>query len=88
MLDRTLDVVDPDGAEAALVAMSDAEVAAAAMFHAAGFFARDRADTLLYRPAVIRADRIADLARRTGTGERFVRMSLPHRRNMADGIGA
>ncbi len=151
LLDKTLDAVDHDGAAAAAAAMSGNEVAAAAVFHAAGLldlaptavdgervslgnlavaimpaedgeiaycdidrsfaidgasvsendgpttmtglltilqYARDRADTLLYLPAAMRGDRIADLASRAGAGERFVRSSLVQYRRAAEGIGA
>jgi len=151
LLDRTLDIVETDGPDAATAAMSDDEVAAAAVFHAAGLldraptavkggrvslgnlsvaitpgpngeiaygdidrsfaidgatvvdndgpctmsgllavlqYARNRADTLLYLPAAMRSDRIANLAQRSGASERFVRSSLVHYRRVAEGIGA
>lgn len=51
-------------------------------------YARNRADTLLYLPAAMRADRISNLAQRSGASERFVRSSLAHYRSVAEEIGA
>jgi hypothetical protein len=50
-------------------------------------YARDRADTLLYLPAAMRADRLSNLAHRSGASERFVRSSLVHYRLVAEEIG-
>lgn len=51
-------------------------------------YARDRSDTLLYLPALMRAERITDLAQATGASERFVRHLLACYRNLAERAAA
>jgi len=51
-------------------------------------YARDRSDTLLYLPAPMRSERIADLAQATGASERFVRYLLARYRNLSERAAA